>query len=482
MSATSTALLAVGGGAAALWGWSHWRDRHRLIESGDGWAADHDDDPVEPVPNSGELTRGASPIAHRDPARRLSRRFDATFARYGLGLPVPYLRALAAGESGLNPADPKGLINVVRVAREDFNRRHHTGFTAADLTDRKISVVIAADTLRTIIANYARHHPAVRNLREDWSNRAFVELLTFGWNAGFSEASGVGRVARYLEARGQTEIRLDDVVRAAHDAGTSHWLWAHPKKVAWTRGVVGRYFQELGRDLAAQRTAPPRPAPTPMVAPASAPPAREPDRLDLGRPLPIDVRAIVSSGWARRRKHGSHRALDIPVPAGTPILAIDDGVVVRVQRTPRDDAGTWLAIKHASGLTSRYLHLSRVRVDVGQVVRRGETIGRSGNTGASTGPHLHLDLRASPELLAAVERWIGRPHEGWGPAVAPWGVSIPGEPWIPVDGYAETVMHDAIAAGIPLHRPPSVEPRPTTITIADAEPVSRPDQVDPTAS
>ena len=65
-----------------------------------------------------------------------------------------------------------------------------------------------------------------------------------------SEKAGVGRVARYLEDLGQTDITLADVTKHAHDAGASHWLWAHPKKVTWTRSVADLYFAERDRDAA----------------------------------------------------------------------------------------------------------------------------------------------------------------------------------------------------------------------------------------
>jgi len=66
-------------------------------------------------------------------------------------------------------------------------------------------------------------------------------------------------------------------------------------------------------------------------------------------------------------------------------------------------------------------------------------------------PHLHLDLRVDADQLARVARAAGKPRTGWGPAMAPWGHSIPGEPWVPVDGYRSIVEREARADGIPLH-------------------------------
>lgn len=243
-------LLWLAGGAGAVWAVSRWRTRAKRDET---WSAEHDEDDVEIL---------------RDDAKGLTRKFDKAFGVHGRGLPVPYLRALAARESGMRAKDPKGLINVVGVVREDFNERHGTTYRAEDLQDPVVSITIAADTLRRIIDGYARKHPDVANLREDWSNRHFVELLTFGWNAGFSEKAGVGRVARYLEDQGRTELTLGDVAKSAHDAGASHWLWAHPKKVAWTRSVADLYFAERERDSAKSAVAT---VPVPPAGPVSHP-------------------------------------------------------------------------------------------------------------------------------------------------------------------------------------------------------------------
>lgn len=172
--------------------------------------------------------------------------------------------------------------------------------------------------------------------------------------------------------------------------------------------------------------------------------------LDFGRPVPKSVRAIVSSGWSRPRGDRLHRALDIPVPVGTPICSLDAGVVVRAQTEDKSDAGIWVGVLHASGVTSRYLHLSRCSVKVGERVARGQVLGESGNTGNSEGPHLHLDLRVPEYLLPIIESQAGTPPGGWGPILEPWGRSIPGEPWVPVDGYRPQVKRDAIAAGIKL--------------------------------
>ncbi len=477
---TAKLLLGVAAGGAAFWGVSRWRNGRaaRPQDRLDQWGAEHDEEPVTPPY---EDARASSSGAER-PARgggtrkRLSRAFDLVFTVHGMGLPVPYLRALAARESGMDPLDPKGLINVVRVVLDDFNARHGTDVPPAELKNPVTNVMIASDALRRIIESYARHHPRVENLREDWSNRHFVDLLTMGWNGGWSERAGLGRVVGYLERQGQTDITLADVARAAYAAGAKHWLW-DPRKLAWTRSVADLYFAELGRDIAVGRVAPPAPAGVSASSVgAMAKDAPTPDMLRFGRPAPAGVRLVVSSGWSRPRDGGrTHHAIDLPLPVGTPILSIDDGVVVRAETSAQGDAGKWVGVKHPSGITARYLHLSRVDVQVGQQVRRGARLGLSGNSGNSSGPHLHLDLRAPLDLLVLIESWVGRPAGGWGPEMKPYGFSIPGESWVPVDDHAQVVKDEAAAAGIRLH---GAEDATAPPCVAAAAPVTRPDQVD----
>ena len=207
---------------------------------------------------------------------------------------------------------------------------------------------------------------------------------------------------------------------------------------------------------ASSAAAPPTETTGPLASPPMPPTTEAPAPLfTFGRPFPANVRAVVSSGWLAPRKGRLHRGLDIGAPTGTPILALDEGAVTRAVTVDRSDAGLWVAVLHPSGVTSRYLHLSRVLVTVGQRVRRGDVIGHCGATGNARGghPHLHLDLRVPAAMLPAIERAIGKPRPGWGPEMRPFGHSIPGEPWVPVDGYRSRVRDDAAEAGIPLRDP-----------------------------
>lgn len=88
-----------------------------------------------------------------------------------------------------------------------------------------------------------------------------------------------------------------------------------------------------------------------------------------------------------------HRAIDIGVPTGTPVLSAGNGIVIS---TGYNSArGYFVIIKHADNLYTLYQHLSRILVSRGQTVSSGKTIAKSGSSGIGTGPHLHFEVRKS---------------------------------------------------------------------------------------
>jgi murein DD-endopeptidase MepM/ murein hydrolase activator NlpD len=87
-----------------------------------------------------------------------------------------------------------------------------------------------------------------------------------------------------------------------------------------------------------------------------------------------------------------HSGIDIPGPLGSPILAADAGVVTFAGRD--GGYGLMVEVDHGNGLRTRYGHLSRILVSVGEQVRRQETIAAMGSTGRSTGSHLHFEVLA----------------------------------------------------------------------------------------
>ncbi|MGP3970160.1 M23 family metallopeptidase [Streptomyces sp. 6N223] len=102
----------------------------------------------------------------------------------------------------------------------------------------------------------------------------------------------------------------------------------------------------------------------------------------------------------------THSGQDFAVPSGTTVRAVHGGTVVKAGAWGAGDGsayGNAIVIQHDSGTYSQYAHLSRVEVSVGEKVTTGERIARSGNTGNSTGPHLHFEIRTSPDYGTAVD-------------------------------------------------------------------------------
>ncbi|MGH7829604.1 MAG: M23 family metallopeptidase [Candidatus Binatia bacterium] len=88
-----------------------------------------------------------------------------------------------------------------------------------------------------------------------------------------------------------------------------------------------------------------------------------------------------------------HSGLDIPNPIGTPVRATADGVVDFAGAS--DGNGTAVVLNHGRGIATLYAHLSKTHVQKGDQVRRGDTIADVGNTGRSTSPHLHYEVRVN---------------------------------------------------------------------------------------
>lgn len=86
-----------------------------------------------------------------------------------------------------------------------------------------------------------------------------------------------------------------------------------------------------------------------------------------------------------------HAGVDIPGPVGTPVYATADGMVDRAERA--GGYGNMVELDHGKGIQTRYGHLSRILVEAGTRVHRGQLIALMGSTGRSTGPHLHYEVR-----------------------------------------------------------------------------------------
>ncbi len=85
-----------------------------------------------------------------------------------------------------------------------------------------------------------------------------------------------------------------------------------------------------------------------------------------------------------------HRGVDFAMPIGTPVLSVGDGEVIKVVKG--GSGGNYVSIRHGRQYMTRYMHLSRILVTTGQKIKKGQRIALSGNTGRSTGPHLHFEI------------------------------------------------------------------------------------------
>ena len=111
---------------------------------------------------------------------------------------------------------------------------------------------------------------------------------------------------------------------------------------------------------------------------------------------PLDE-TIVTSDFGLRRASW-HYGIDFRVKVGTPIYAAFDGIV-RVIGYERRGFGRYLVIRLANGLESVYAHMSKTFYSLGETVKAGEVIGSGGNSGRSTAPHLHFELRFSGNAI-----------------------------------------------------------------------------------
>jgi murein DD-endopeptidase MepM/ murein hydrolase activator NlpD len=110
-----------------------------------------------------------------------------------------------------------------------------------------------------------------------------------------------------------------------------------------------------------------------------------------GRP----IRARINSGFGRRTSPWGegiefHRGIDLAADPGTPVRATAPGVVSFAGKTP--DYGNTIVVDHGGDIKTRFGHLHKIHIASGDRVERGQEIALSGNTGRSTGPHLHYEL------------------------------------------------------------------------------------------
>ncbi len=125
-----------------------------------------------------------------------------------------------------------------------------------------------------------------------------------------------------------------------------------------------------------------------------------------GAPSPTPW-GLPVSGRLTQKFHASHNGLDFGIPVGTPVRTTMDGRVVYAGWNGQGYGN--LVIVENGAYRTYYAHLSSVPVSVGQQVNAGTVIGLSGNTGNSTGPHLHYEIRINKQAIDPTELTLNRP-------------------------------------------------------------------------
>ncbi|QOG12110.1 M23 family metallopeptidase [Arcobacter sp. FWKO B] len=109
-----------------------------------------------------------------------------------------------------------------------------------------------------------------------------------------------------------------------------------------------------------------------------------------------------------------HRGIDLRASVGTPVYSTADGVVRQIHNTTSGAFGRVITISHSYGFETVYAHLSKINVKIGEVVRKGDIIALSGNSGRSSGPHLHYEVRYATQHLNPYDfiKWDVANYEG----------------------------------------------------------------------
>jgi len=162
---------------------------------------------------------------------------------------------------------------------------------------------------------------------------------------------------------------------------------------------------------------------------------------------PLKFNPVITSAFSRSRLHPvlrevrAHLGVDYRAPAGSPVIAVSDGVVL--QAGMAGGAGRMVHLRHSNDFESQYLHLSSIAVRAGMHVKQGELIGRVGSSGLATGPHLDYRLKKNGAYINPVTAHRAMPPADPVPAAQ-------------MTAYAEVRDRAIAALGLPPDREPAV--------------------------
>ncbi|WP_405617428.1 M23 family metallopeptidase [Streptomyces sp. NBC_00076] len=209
--------------------------------------------------------------------------------------------------------------------------------------------------------------------------RARAAVLAVGLGASVALGAGVAAAADAAPTA-STAVQAQSVVQA---------------KVAKTT-TAGQAKAQVAKKAAAKKAAEKK------VAAKKAAAKKKVSWIDPVRKYTLTASFAQAGGmW-----QSTHSGQDFAVPTGTKVMAAHGGTVVKAGGNGAGDGpayGNAIVIKHGSGTYSQYAHLSRIDVRIGQIVKTGQRIALSGNTGNTSGPHLHFEIRTTANYGSAID-------------------------------------------------------------------------------
>jgi len=161
-------------------------------------------------------------------------------------VPPALLLSLIDMESGGDPnsvnpvSNATGLMQVTKIVLKDYNQRHNKNLSLEDIKDPETNISIGAELLRRISLTYEKYN----KLPPLWGNRAYVAMIVLGWNAGYSNASGVSYILSQLQEKniGKERWSLDLISQAASNLPKASPFLREPRRILWSRKVIDRYM------------------------------------------------------------------------------------------------------------------------------------------------------------------------------------------------------------------------------------------------
>ena len=284
------------------------------------------------------------------------------------------------------------------MVREPINHHLEAGITeaiiAATAPDRKAVETVPAEEEKKLSAQQSRGKLVVVTINKGES------LSSAAYNAGLSYAE-IAQISQMFKGRVQfsRHVQPGDTMRVlfseARGKGRINAVelnLAKLGKLATYRHLGdNKYYDENGMNITASTF----------------------------RRFPLNGKVRISSHFNPRRRHPitgitrPHNGTDFAVRVGTPVYAPADGVVDKAAYTK--STGYYIVIRHRGDYSTVYMHLSKLNVRAGQRVKLGTMIARSGNTGLSTGPHLHYELRINGRPVNAMRVNLPKTNNGVSP-------------------------------------------------------------------